>query len=332
MFTSVPKAELHLHLEGSLEPELLFKLAQRNAVAIPFESVEQLRRAYSFSNLQQFLDLYYQGMQVLRTEQDFFDLTCAYLARSHADGVDHVEVFFDPQAHTARGVAFDAVIGGIVSGLEFGQREWGVSWRLIMSFLRHLPERDGFATLAQAEPWLDKVCAVGLDSSELGHPPRNFSSLFRECRQLGLKLCMHAGEEGPPDYVRQALFEIGVDRIDHGNRAMEDPDLIAHLAREQITLTVCPLSNLSLGVIDEMASSPLRAMLDAGLRATVNSDDPAYFGGYMQANLNAVAFGLELDNRHLSTLVENSYKGSFLPADEVERRIARVREVTRTFG
>lgn len=315
LIARLPKAELHLHIEGSFEPELLFEIARRNRIAIPFDSVDALRSAYKFSNLQEFLDIYYQGMNVLRTEQDYFDLTRAYLDRCAADNVTHVEIFFDPQGHTTRGVPFDAVVKGILAGLEDGQRRHGISWRLIMSFLRHLSEEDGFATLKEAEPWLDRFIGVGLDSSETGHPPMKFSRLFKRCREMGLKLCCHAGEEGPPEYVREAL-EIGVDRIDHGNRAMEDPGLVAEIARRGLTLTVCPLSNTALKVIPAMTASPVKRMLEAGIPVTVNSDDPAYFGGYVNANFAAVAGALQLSEDDLVQLAQNSFTGSFLPAAE----------------
>jgi adenosine deaminase len=323
LIARLPKAELHLHIEGSFEPELLFEIARRNRVELPYRTVDELRTAYKFSNLQEFLDIYYQGMNVLRTEEDYFDLTRAYLDRSAADNVTHVEIFFDPQGHTARGVPFEVVAKGIIAGLEDGERRHGITWRLIMSFLRHLSEEDGFATLREAEPWLDRFVGVGLDSSESGNPPMKFARLFRRCREMGLKLCCHAGEEGPPDYVREAL-EIGIDRIDHGNRAMEDAALVREIARRGLTLTVCPLSNTALKVIDRMEQSPVGRMLEAGLSVTVNSDDPAYFGGYMNANLEAVAAALALSEDDVVQLAKNSFTGSFLPEAEKVRRCAAV--------
>jgi adenosine deaminase len=323
LIARLPKAELHLHIEGSFEPELMFEIARRNKVAIPFASVEETRAAYKFSNLQEFLDIYYQGMAVLREEADYFDLTRAYIDRCAADNVTHVEIFFDPQGHTGRGVPFDVVARGIIAGLEDGERRHGITWRLIMSFLRHLSEDDGFATLKQAEPWLDRFVGVGLDSSEKGHPPSKFAHLFERCREMGMLLCCHAGEEGPPAYVREAL-DIGVDRIDHGNRAMEDASLIREIARRGLTLTVCPLSNTALKVIPRMADSPVRRMLDAGLSVTVNSDDPAYFGGYMNANFKAVAAGLALSKDDVVQLAKNSFTGSFLPEAEKVRWCAAV--------
>ncbi|MCW2309526.1 adenosine deaminase [Rhodobium gokarnense] len=324
MIDRLPKAELHIHIEGSLEPELMFRLAGRNGLKLPYASVEELKAAYRFSNLQEFLDLYYQGMNVLREEEDFFDLTCAYLERVAADNVVHVEVFFDPQAHTGRGVPFGVAVGGILKGLEDGEIRHGITWKLIPNFLRHLPEEDGFRALEAAEPWYDRFAGFGLDSSERGHPPRDFARLFARCRELGFRLCCHAGEEGPPDYVRQALIEIGVDRIDHGNRAMEDMDLVREIAERGVALTSCPLSNLSLKVIDSVGQSPVKRMLDAGLCVTVNSDDPSYFGGYVGDNLKAVADAFDLSKADVVALVKNSFAGSFLDDGEKARRLAEV--------
>lgn len=308
----LPKAELHLHIEGSLEPELMFALAQRNNVAIPFASVEEVRAAYAFSNLQDFLDIYYQGMGVLHTERDFHDLAAAYLARAHADTVRHAEIFFDPQGHTARGVAFETVITGITRALDDARERYGMTSKLIMCFLRHLDEADAEATLDEALPFLDRIDGVGLDSSEVGHPPAKFERVFARARRLGLKIVAHAGEEGPPAYVHEALDLLKVDRIDHGNRSLEDPALVARLAREGMCLTVCPLSNLKLCVVDDMAAHPLRTMLGAGLAVTVNSDDPSYFGGYVNANYRAVADALDLSRTDLVTLARHSFIGSFL--------------------
>ncbi len=273
----LPKAELHLHLEGSLEPELMFALARRNRVAIPFRSVEEVKAAYSFSNLQDFLDIYYQGADVLRSEEDFFDLTAAYLARVAADGARHVEVFFDPQTHTARGIPFGVVADGMLRALQQAERERGISSKLILCFLRHLDEDDALATLKTAEPYLDRIAAVGLDSSELGHPPSNFVRAFRAAHARGLKRVAHAGEEGPPEYVYEALDLLHVDRLDHGNRSLEDPALVARLARETMTLTVCPLSNLKLCVVEDLKRHPLKRMLELGLRATVKLRRPGLF-------------------------------------------------------
>jgi len=320
----LPKAELHLHIEGSLEPELMFELARRNAIPIPFASVEEVRAAYAFSNLQDFLDIYYQGMSVLVTEQDFHDLTAAYLARAHADNVRHVEIFFDPQGHTRRGVAFDTVIAGITRALSEARARHGLTSKLILCFLRHLSEAEAEATLDAALPWLDRIDGVGLDSSEVGHPPSKFERVFARARGLGLKLVAHAGEEGPPAYVVEALDLLKVDRIDHGNRSLEDPALVRRLADAGLCLTVCPLSNLKLCVVDDIAAHPLRTMLDAGLAATVNSDDPSYFGGYVNANYQAVADALDLSRAELVTLARNSFTGSFLEDGERDRHLAAI--------
>ncbi|HWW56802.1 MAG TPA: adenosine deaminase [Sphingopyxis sp.] len=320
----LPKAELHLHIEGSLEPGLMFALAQRNAVAIPFTSVEEVRAAYAFSNLQDFLDIYYQGMGVLHAGQDFYDLTAAYLARAHTDAVRHVEIFFDPQGHTTRGVAFETVITGITRALDDARARYGMTSKLIMCFLRHLSEADAEATLDEALPFLDRIDGVGLDSSEVGHPPAKFERVFARARSLGLKIVAHAGEEGPPAYVHEALDLLKVDRIDHGNRSLEDPALVARLAREGMCLTVCPLSNLKLCVVDDMAAHPLKTMLGAGLAVTVNSDDPSYFGGYVNANYRAVADALDLTKDELLTLARNSFTGSFLDGDAKARHLAAI--------
>jgi adenosine deaminase len=320
----LPKAELHLHIEGSLEPELMFALAQRNGVTIPFASVEEVRAAYAFSNLQDFLDIYYQGMAVLLTVQDFHDLTAAYIARVHADGVRHVEIFFDPQGHTERGVPFATVIGGITRALDEAQAQHGISSKLIMCFLRHLSEEAAEATLDEALPWLDRIAGVGLDSSEVGHPPSKFARVFARARALGLKLVAHAGEEGPPAYVHEALDVLHVDRIDHGNRSLEDSALVDRLAAEQMCLTVCPLSNHKLCVVDDLTRHPLKTMLDAGLLATVNSDDPAYFGGYVNANFIGVADALDLSRDDLLRLARNSFTGSFLADAERATHLAAI--------
>jgi len=322
--TSLPKAELHLHIEGSLEPELMFALAQRNKVEIPFKSIEEVRAAYNFSNLQDFLDIYYQGMGVLNTEEDFFDLTMAYLNRARADNVLHTEIFFDPQGHTERGVPFDTAIGGILTALALAKKQFGMTSKLIMCFLRHLSEEDAFSALHAAEPWLDQIEGVGLDSSEVGHPPSKFERVFKAARERGLKLVAHAGEEGPPEYVYEALDLLGVDRLDHGNRSLEDDALVARLAESKMTLTVCPLSNLKLCVVDDMRAHPLKKMLDLGLRATVNSDDPSYFGGYMNDNFAAVIRALDLNKDDIKALAENSFLGSFLSEGEKRAQLAAI--------
>jgi len=322
--TGLPKAELHLHIEGSLEPELMFALARRNGVAIPYADVEAVRAAYAFGNLQDFLDIYYAGADVLRTRQDFHDLAAAYFDRAAADGVVHAEIMFDPQTHTARGVPFAEVVEGLLSACAEAETRHGLTSLLILSFLRHLNEEDAFATLAEAEPWLDRIAAVGLDSSEMGHPPEKFARVFAAAREKGLKLVAHAGEEGPPAYVYEALDLLKVDRIDHGNRALEDEALVARLTREGMTLTVCPLSNLKLCVIDAIEQHPIDRMLALGLNVTINSDDPAYFGGYVADNYRAVAGARELDRAALGRLARNSFIGSFLPEEAVAAHLARL--------
>ena len=315
---NLPKAELHLHLEGSLEPELMFELAKRNNIAIPFDSVEAVRAAYKFSNLQEFLDIYYQGAQVLINEQDFYDLTWAYLTRMKADNCKHVEVFFDPQTHTDRGIDFDVVINGINRALEDGKKQLGISSFLIMCFLRHLSEEEAFKTLAMATPHLAKIKGVGLDSSEIGHPPSKFANVFKSARDLGLKIVAHAGEEGPPEYIYEALDILHIDRIDHGNRCLEDEKLVARIVENGLTLTVCPLSNLSLCVVKDLKQHPLKNMLAKGLKATINSDDPAYFGGYLNKNYIETQKAIGLTRDELITLAKNSFRGSFLSQQEIE--------------
>jgi adenosine deaminase len=322
--TGLPKAELHLHIEGSLEPELMFALAKRNNIAIPFASVEEVRAAYSFSRLQDFLDIYYRGANVLRTEQDFRDLATAYFDRAAADGVTHAEIFFDPQTHTDRGIPFQVVADGLLAGMADAEAKHGLSAALILCFLRHLDEDAAFATLEAAEPWLDRIVGVGLDSSEVGHPPEKFARVFAAAKAKGLKLVAHAGEEGPPDYVYQALDLLGIDRLDHGNRSLEDPVLTARLARTGMTLTVCPLSNLKLCVVDDMSAHPIDTMLRLGLRATINSDDPAYFGGYIADNYRAAAAGRGLDRDDVIALARNSFLGSFLPDAAVAAHLDRL--------
>lgn len=320
----VPKAELHLHIEGSLEPELMFALAERNGIAIPYASVDDVRAAYAFSNLQDFLDIYYAGASVLVEQADFHDLAMAYFTRAAADGVVHAEVMFDPQTHTDRGIAFGTVIEGLLSAMAEAEARFGMTSALIMSFLRHLPEDAAFETLAMAEPWLHRIAAVGLDSSELGHPPSKFVRVFAAARAKGLRLTAHAGEEGPPEYVVEALDILGADRIDHGNRALEDDGLVARLAASGVTLTVCPLSNLKLCVVRDMADHPLDRMLAAGLKATVNSDDPAFFGGYVADNYRAVAAARGLSRCDIATLARNSFTGSFLPPEAVTHHLAAI--------
>jgi adenosine deaminase len=312
----LPKAELHVHVEGTLEPELLLALARRNRVALPWASVEELRAAYRFEDLQDFLDLYYQGARVLQTEQDFYELTRAYLERARAQNVVHAEISFDPQAHTSRGVPFEGVVNGIHRA-SLDARRLGISSKLILCFLRHLEPEAAEETLDRALAYRDRIVAVGLDSSELGHPPSKFEDVFDRARSLGFLTVAHAGEEGPPDYVRQALDLLHVRRVDHGNRALEDPALVGRLAESRIPLTVCPLSNVKLGVVGDLASHPLREMMERGLVVTVNSDDPAYFGGYVNENYRAVQQALRLTKEDLYALARNSFEASFLSPPEI---------------
>ncbi|MCW3149687.1 adenosine deaminase [Stutzerimonas stutzeri] len=303
---NLPKAELHLHLEGSLEPELMFRLAERNKIALPWKDVDTLRQAYAFNNLQEFLDLYYRGADVLRTEQDFYDLTWAYLQKCEEQDVVHTEPFFDPQTHTDRGVPFEAVLNGISAALADGRELLGISSGLILSFLRHLPEEEAFKTLEQALPYRNAFFAVGLDSSEVGHPPSKFQRVFDKARAEGLLTVAHAGEEGPPEYIWQALDLLKVSRIDHGVRAAEDPKLIARLIEEQIPLTVCPLSNTKLKVFSDMRQHNILDLLEQGVKVTVNSDDPAYFGGYVTENFMALHDSLGMTEEQARRLAQNS--------------------------
>ncbi|WNE96403.1 adenosine deaminase [Streptomyces luomodiensis] len=320
----IPTAELHLHIEGTLEPDLAFALAERNGVALPYATQEELRAAYSFSDLQDFLNLYYALMTVLRTEDDFADLTDAYLARAREQGVRHAEIFFDPQAHTARGVDIGTVIRGIGRALDAAPRTYGITTRLIMCFLRDESAASALETFEAARPHLDRIAAVGLDSAEVGNPPSKFREVFALAREAGLKCVAHAGEEGPPAYVWEALDVLGVDRIDHGVRCLEDEALVSRLVADRVPLTVCPLSNVRLRVVDRLEDHPLPAMLDAGLLVTVNSDDPAYFGGYLGDNVIAVRDALGLDEATLRTLARNSFQAAFL--DE-ETRAAYLAEL-----
>ncbi len=323
----LPKAELHLHLEGTLEPEMLLELAERNGVSIPFASAEDARRAYDFANLQDFLDLYYRGTSVLLNRQDFYDLTIAYLRRAAADGVCHVEPFFDPQAHTSRGVEFGTVLEGIVDALRDGERDLGITWRLIMCFLRDFPAEDAMLTLEQALPHRDVISAVGLDSTEVGNPPEKYEAVFARALEQGFLTVAHAGEEGTAADVQRTLDVLHVSRIDHGVRALDDPTLVSRLVSEGIALTVCPLSNVKLRVFDEMGSHNLREMLDLGIVATVNSDDPAYFGGYLLDNYRACIDALELTREQVVTLARNSFTASFLGDAEKARRLAEIERI-----
>ena len=318
---ALPKVELHMHLEGSLEPELMFKLARRNNIPVPFETVDQLREAYEFSNLQDFLDIYYQGANVLQVEADFYDLVWAYLKKCRQQNVVHVEPFFDPQTHTDRGIPFETVINGISRALHDGEVKLGITSKLIMCFLRHLSEDAAFDTLAQAEPHLERIIGVGLDSSEKGHPPEKFCRVFARARESGLLTVAHAGEEGPAEYIWTVINDLKVSRVDHGVRSIDDPELIAYLVETRIPLTVCPLSNTKLRVFDDMSQHNILQMLEKGVCVTVNSDDPAYFGGYMTENFEALAQGLDLTRDQAKQLVLNSIEASF--ADDARKRAMR---------
>ena len=320
----LPKAELHLHIEGTLEPEMLFALAKRNGVTIPFESVDAVREAYSFSCLQDFLDIYYQGASVLLTEQDFYDLTYAYFERCATMAVRHTEIMFDPQTHTDRGVLFETVITGITRAREDAQKKLGISSLVIMSYLRHLSEEDAFRTLEQSLPYKKHIFAIGLDSSEKGNPPSKFKRVFAASVQAGYVPVAHAGEEGDAVYVRDALDNLKVRRIDHGNATLQDTDLVQEVVDKNIALTVCPLSNIALKVVDAIANHPLRQMLDAGLQVTLNSDDPAYFGGYLDDNYRAVQDVLGITNTEIVALAKNSFAYSFLTEDEKSRHIQEI--------
>lgn len=320
----LPKAELHMHIEGSLEPEMMLALAERNRVPLPYSNIDEINKAYNFNCLQDFLDLYYQGMSVLKTEQDFHDLTWAYLQKCKQQNVVHCEIFFDPQGHTGRNIPFAVVIEGILAALEAAGRELNISSRLIMCFLRHLDEDSAFQTLHEAQPWLAQIAGVGLDSSEVGHPPSGFTGVFEQAAQQGLRKVAHAGEEGPPAYVREALDLLKVDRIDHGNRSLEDPELVARLATNGTPLTVCPLSNLRLAVVKDLRDHPVRRMLQAQLNACINSDDPSYFGGYVNENFSALIDALDLTEAEVRQLVENSFRSAFLPPGEIKAHLDRV--------
>ena len=326
LIRALPKAELHVHIEGTFEPELMFAIAQRNQIAIPYANVEAVRQAYDFHNLQSFLDIYYAGAQVLIHEQDFYDLAWAYFEKCHADHVVHTEMFFDPQTHTARGIAFETLFKGLKRACVDAQSQFGISSELIMCFLRHLSEEDAFQTLAQAMPFKDQIIAVGLDSSELGHPPAKFERVFAAADEAGFLLVAHAGEEGPADYVWQALDLLKVNRIDHGVRSEEDPALMQRLIKQQMPLTVCPLSNLKLCVVDDMQQHNIQRMLQQGVCVTVNSDDPSYFGGYMNDNFVAIAQALALSDAELKQLAINSFAASFMPAESKAKWIEAIQQ------
>jgi adenosine deaminase len=320
----IPKAELHLHIEGTFEPELMFKIARRNNISINYKSIDELKKAYSFNNLQEFLDIYYAGASVLLHVQDFHDLTWAYLNKVHEQNLIHTEIFFDPQTHTDRGLSFDTVIQGIRSALDDGKEKLGISSKLIMCFLRHLDEAAAFETLNQALPYKNWIAGVGLDSSEMGHPPSKFQRVFSKARDEGFITVAHAGEEGPAEYVWEAINLLKVSRIDHGNRSLDDEQLIKYLIETQIPLTVCPLSNLELKVVNDLKDHPLLKLMEAGLMVTINSDDPAYFGGYMNENYSQIASALNLTKEQITQLAKNSFKSSLLPDVEKEEMIKQV--------
>ena len=328
----IPKAELHIHIEGSLEPELMFELAAKNGVRLPFESVADVRRAYDFTNLQSFLDIYYQGAQVLITEDDFYQMTWAYLQKAAEQNVRHTEIFFDPQTHTARGIKFETILQGIHSALLDARQQLGLSSNLIMCFLRHLSAAEGMKTLEQALPFKDRIAAVGLDSAELGHPPEKFKHVFDLARQNGFKTVAHAGEEGPPEFIWQALKLLKVERIDHGVRCVEDPGLVEYLVKEQIPLTVCPLSNIKLRVFDNMRQHNLKQMLNLGLRVTINSDDPAYFGGYIEDNFRALYAAHGLDFQDIYKIARNAFKAAFLTLAEKQKYLDELDEFMSDFA
>lgn len=321
---SIPKTELHLHLEGTFEPELMIEIAQRNGLKIKYASIQELKAAYEFNNLQEFLDIYYEGANVLIEEKDFYDLTWAYLQKVQSQNVVHVEVFFDPQTHTERGISFDTVIRGIRSALEDGKEKLGISYKLIMSYLRHLDEASAFKTLNECLPYKAWISAVGLDSSELGNPPSKFQKVFAASKEHGFKLVAHAGEEGPSNYIWEALDLLNVCRIDHGNRCMDDEKLFARLVEEQMPLTLCPLSNVELKVVQNLNDYSLKEMMDKGILATIHSDDPAYFGGYLNENYIAVAEALHLTKREIADLAINSFKASWLSNAEKEEWITKI--------
>jgi adenosine deaminase len=331
LLRAMPKAELHMHIEGSLEPELMFALAKRNGLSVPYPDVASLRAAYVFNNLQEFLDIYHEGTKVLKVEQDFYDMAWAYLERAAADNVLHTELFFDTQTHTGHGVSADVVINGLHRACVDAQTQLGLSASLILCFLRHLSEADAFEALEQATPHRDKLVGIGLASSELGHPPEKFAKVFAKARAMGLRLVAHAGEEGPPAYIWSALDVLKVERIDHGVQAMRDPALIARLVQDKVPLTVCPLSNLKLRVFPTLAQHNLGAMLDAGLVATVNSDDPAYFGGYINQNFTQTFEALGLSAQHAYQLAHNSFEASFVDASAKRAMQARLANVLDTF-
>lgn len=324
LIRTIPKAELHIHIEGSLEPELMFDIARRNSIALRYRSVEQLRSAYEFTDLQSFLDIYYESASVLRHDRDFYDMTMAYLRRAAADNVRHAEIFFDPQTHTSREIDIETVLNGIARALRDGEHDFGITSKLIMCFLRHLSAESAMATLEEALPFKEKLAAVGLDSGEAGNPPSKFAAVFTRARNEGLLAVAHAGEEGPPSYIREALDLLGARRIDHGVRCVEDPALVDELAKKQIPLTVCPLSNMKLRVFDDLKDHPLKKLLSRDVKVTINSDDPAYFGGYIVDNYLAVQRALDLSEDDIRKLARNSFEASFLTSAEKKHYIAEL--------
>ncbi|MCH7383684.1 adenosine deaminase [Acinetobacter dispersus] len=327
LIRALPKAELHVHIEGTFEPELMFAIAQRNQIQIPYQSVEEVKQAYNFHNLQSFLDIYYAGANVLVHEQDFYDLAWAYFEKCAEDRVVHTEMFFDPQTHTERGVEFATVLAGLKRACVDAQVKLGISSQLIMCFLRHLSEEKAFETLEQALPFKDDIIAIGLDSSEVGHPPAKFERVFAKAREAGFLIVAHAGEEGPPEYIWEALDLLKVNRIDHGVRSEEDERLMARLIAEKMPLTVCPLSNLKLCVVKDMGEHNIRRLLQQGVHVTVNSDDPSYFGGYMNDNFVAIQQALDLSNDELKQLAINSFEASFISDEEKQKWIAEVKKI-----
>lgn len=327
LIRALPKAELHVHIEGTFEPELMFEIAQRNHIDIPYQSVEEIKQAYNFHNLQSFLDIYYAGANVLVNERDFYDLACAYFKKCAEDRVVHTEIFFDPQTHTERGVAFEIVLNGLKRACADAKEQLGISSELIMCFLRHLSEEDAFKTLEQALPYKSDIIAVGLDSSEVGHPPSKFERVFEKAREEGFLVVAHAGEEGPPEYVWEALDLLKVNRIDHGVRSEEDPALMQRLIQEKMPLTVCPLSNLKLCVVDDMKQHNIRRLLQQGVQVTVNSDDPSYFGGYMNDNFVAIQEALDLSQDELKQLAINSFEASFISDEQKQKWIEEIKAI-----
>ncbi len=320
----LPKAELHLHIEGTLNPELMFKIAKRNKIEIKYKSVDELKKAYEFSNLQDFLNLYYAGAEVLRKEEDFYEMTCAYLEKASSQNILHCEIFFDPQTHTNRGIKFETVINGIHRAITDASKNIGISTKLIMCFLRDLDEDSAIKTLQEALPHKDKIIAVGLDSAEVGNPPSKFKNVFNMAHREGFLTVAHAGEEGPADYVWEALEHLNVSRIDHGNNSMDDDSLIDELAKSKMPLTVCPLSNLKLKIVDDLKKHPLKKMIQKNLLVTINSDDPAYFGGYVNENYSAIANALDLSKEEICQLAKNSFQASFLDDDQKEKMMGKV--------